>query len=548
MRPAAPGAQGAPAQGYPAQGGFPSQPAPNGGPNGGYDPQHGGYSYPQGQPGATTAPQGSRQGLSGLDPAQQGFANPGPQRGFAAPQGGPAPAGYRQAPAAPFAGAARQPETMTAAAGYDQWSVPMPGQDTRGYDLGNYMPSGMGQDELGAAPQQQADWSLAAHGYDPALDPAYQTQLGYDGQGGALEQPYPEEHAEYDTAEPRRGSWALRIAGAIVVAVGLGYGLAQGYKMMLGGPSADGATPVVRSDDAPTKTKPTDPGGKQFAHTDSKVMGRLGEPPPSADPSSSAAAEPPAAPESAAAPAEGDPNGARKVTTVMVGRDGSIMPPEAPSEPGANASAVTVPGVTMVDGYGGNYPGAGAQAAGPPKDQAARHPVVVNPPAAEQPAAVVASAPPSAPADPGAEPAVDAAPAPPPAASTAETGALPAPKHPKVKKVAVAAAAPMGEPAAAGDAAAAPSAGGANGYVVVLASVPASGQSRLVALKKFADMQQQYGTVLQNKTPDVREANLGQKGIYHRLLVGPPGSRAQASTLCTELKTAGYKDCWVTAY
>ena len=106
----------------------------------------------------------------------------------------------------------------------------------------------------------------------------------------------------------------------------------------------------------------------------------------------------------------------------------------------------------------------------------------------------------------------------------------------------------MGEPAAAGDAAAAPSAGGANGYVVVLASVPASGQSRLVALKKFADMQQQYGTVLQNKTPDVREANLGQKGIYHRLLVGPPGSRAQASTLCTELKTAGYKDCWVTAY
>ena len=89
---------------------------------------------------------------------------------------------------------------------------------------------------------------------------------------------------------------------------------------------------------------------------------------------------------------------------------------------------------------------------------------------------------------------------------------------------------------------------GSNGYVVVLASVPASGSSRLVALKKFADMQQQYGSVLQNKTPDVREANLGQKGTYHRLLVGPPGSRAQASALCGELKQAGYKDCWVTAY
>jgi hypothetical protein len=54
--------------------------------------------------------------------------------------------------------------------------------------------------------------------------------------------------------------------------------------------------------------------------------------------------------------------------------------------------------------------------------------------------------------------------------------------------------------------------------------------------------------VLQNRTPDVQEANLGAKGTYHRLLVGPPGSRGQASALCTELKAAGYKDCWVMAY
>jgi cell division protein FtsN len=54
--------------------------------------------------------------------------------------------------------------------------------------------------------------------------------------------------------------------------------------------------------------------------------------------------------------------------------------------------------------------------------------------------------------------------------------------------------------------------------------------------------------MLQNRTPDVQEANLGAKGTYHRLLVGPPGSRAQASALCNDLKTAGYKDCWVMAY
>jgi cell division septation protein DedD len=93
-----------------------------------------------------------------------------------------------------------------------------------------------------------------------------------------------------------------------------------------------------------------------------------------------------------------------------------------------------------------------------------------------------------------------------------------------------------------------PPSSGANGYVVVLASVPASGDSRLSALRKFADMQQKYGAVLQSKTPDVQEANLGARGIYHRLLVGPPGSRSQASTLCSDLKAAGYKDCWVMAY
>jgi cell division septation protein DedD len=68
------------------------------------------------------------------------------------------------------------------------------------------------------------------------------------------------------------------------------------------------------------------------------------------------------------------------------------------------------------------------------------------------------------------------------------------------------------------------------------------------ALKQFADMQQKYGALLQNKTPDVQEANLGEKGTYHRLLVGPPGSREAASTLCTQLKEQGYTGCWVTAY
>jgi cell division septation protein DedD len=87
------------------------------------------------------------------------------------------------------------------------------------------------------------------------------------------------------------------------------------------------------------------------------------------------------------------------------------------------------------------------------------------------------------------------------------------------------------------------------GYVAVLASVPVSGSSRINALQQYADLQQRFGGILQNKTPDVQEANLGEKGRFHRLVIGPPGSREGANSVCTQLKSAGYTaDCWVTGY
>ncbi len=177
--------------------------------------------------------------------------------------------------------------------------------------------------------------------------------------------------------------------------------------------------------------------------------------------------------------------------------------------------------MTVVDGFGGGYPQAApsAPASAPapeqnsqPQPAAARKPVVVKPP--ESKPVVVAKVKPP------------------------ETSASSEPAPTK-----------SSEPAPTKTAAVAPpSNAGTSGYVVVLASVPASNESRLAALRKFADMQQKYGSVLQNKTPDVQEANLGAKGTYHRLLVGPPSSRSQASTLCSDLKAAGYKDCWVMAY
>jgi hypothetical protein len=82
------------------------------------------------------------------------------------------------------------------------------------------------------------------------------------------------------------------------------------------------------------------------------------------------------------------------------------------------------------------------------------------------------------------------------------------------------------------------------GYVAVLASH----KTRVDALKAFADAQQKHPDVLGAKTPDVLEANLGDKGMWYRAVVGPPGSREGAANLCGQLKGAGYNGCWVSAY
>jgi hypothetical protein len=83
-----------------------------------------------------------------------------------------------------------------------------------------------------------------------------------------------------------------------------------------------------------------------------------------------------------------------------------------------------------------------------------------------------------------------------------------------------------------------------SGFVAVLSSQ----RSRMDALKAFADLQQKYSEALSGKVPDVQEANLGEKGIWYRVVVGPPGSRNAANGVCSQLRSAGYSHCWVNAY
>lgn len=351
--------------------------------------------------------------------------------------------------------------------------------------------------------------------FTPDSGPIF-ASAGYDlSQELAVHPEYDEEEEYYEeeeTEERRRsfpiGLISLALAGVVMV----GGGMAYGYKVLLGPTAEISGTPVVKSASQPPKIRPEEPGGRNFDHTDSKILGRLSE-------------------QRNAASAQGQKadDGSRRVSTVVIGRNGDIVAPvDAPTpsaEPPANP-VVTVPGLTIVDGFGGRAPSANA---------APQRPIVVQPPEANAP---------RSPARP-----VSVARAEPASFGAAEAAA-PARAVEPVRRPAtntVAPAPPKASPPVTTASTAAAQASN-NGYVAVLASVPVSSTSRMEALAQFADIQQNYGSVLGSRTPDVREANLGSRGRFHRLMVGPPGSKEGAAQLCSQLKSVGYSGCWITTY
>jgi cell division septation protein DedD len=66
-----------------------------------------------------------------------------------------------------------------------------------------------------------------------------------------------------------------------------------------------------------------------------------------------------------------------------------------------------------------------------------------------------------------------------------------------------------------------------------------------MALAAFADLQQKYTSLLGNYQPLIESANLGDKGTWYRLRVGPISKKADAETLCRKLKGAGLRSCLV---
>ena len=64
------------------------------------------------------------------------------------------------------------------------------------------------------------------------------------------------------------------------------------------------------------------------------------------------------------------------------------------------------------------------------------------------------------------------------------------------------------------------------------------------AQSAYARAQQRFPSVLGSLDPQIQEADLGAKGIFFRVRVGPWATRAEAIEVCESLKAAG-GNCFV---
>jgi len=81
----------------------------------------------------------------------------------------------------------------------------------------------------------------------------------------------------------------------------------------------------------------------------------------------------------------------------------------------------------------------------------------------------------------------------------------------------------------------------ANPYFVQIAAR----RDQTSALAAFADLQQRYPSILDGLAPTIKKADLGDKGVWYRLWVGPMDTRGNAQDICGKLKQAGLGGCFV---
>jgi hypothetical protein len=383
-----------------------------------------------------------------------------------------------------------------------------------------------------------ADVEASSHGHDSRYDE-------YENEAHDLsdDHAYGEEYDEYPNTRRRAGF--IFVAAVFGLAV-LGTAGAFAYRTMFGGPILPSLPPIIRAEGGPNKIVPsgaTSPGGisrqadANSAGSGERLVSREEQPvdvpaPVSARPR--AVSTVPIFPDPAPSPPPG----------------GSAAFPPSPAPLVQPAPGVRVDGPPVASAPPANAPSANAAAASaampawptPPSTTAAvpapkkirTVSIRADQPSSAEPAA---NPPPSqaAPMRPGIQGAKPAAanetngplsivP------SSGDTASAPA-AHPRT---AAAHPAPLSKPVANETASTAPVAS-SGGYAVQLSSQGSEAEAQ----SSFRALQAKYPNLLGGREPIVRRADLGEKGIYYRAMVGPFASREQATDLCSNLKAAG---------
>jgi hypothetical protein len=377
-------------------------------------------------------------------------------------------------------------QSYTSAQGYADPRYSEPNFGTQGYRSPSHAP------EPGGYPQSDGEYGYAAYGYQDGAQPQGH---GYgNAYYGAPPLPTAMAPAADEQAPAKRRGSIVTVLAVLALAV-VGTAAAFGYRAMFVGTGTAVPAPVIKADPRPSKIVPaTDANSKpiqdRIGVKTEKIVPRQEEPVQQA--------------------ASGQP---RVISPFLAGQNPQAFPPAsaniAPTG-GAQPAATEPKRVRTVP-----IKPQGAEAAGPRSSRSAV-------PAAQPDEANAA--------DSGTAP-----------MALSPTGSLPAPQRHSPARQAHAAV-PPGSPAIGASPFPTPiapsSSGSSNAAAGPYAVQVTSQRSEADARASFKSLQQQFPSVLGNRQPVIRRADLGERGTYYRAQV-PFASQTEASEFCSSLKAAG---------
>lgn len=363
----------------------------------------------------------------------------------------------------------------------------------------------------------------------------------------------------------RRGT--IIVAGLIGLVV-LGGAGAFGYRSLFGG-DTDGPAPVIRADKTPSKVQPQTTGTDEAPAQGKLVYDRVGGDGASENAKIVSREEPVAdvgnrqvrvidpnkddgtGLRGTATDTAGAATGAssedlpKRVRTVVVKPDGTIVGEIEAPKPAQPLQPAPLPGSSDTTAALAPVPSATAPSTDAPAATTSAIPLPMPRPAdlpRSQPAPAPAAA---APVQAAPQPApIQPAPAPqantnfvPPSAPSSNSGGQPISLQP----TAAAPVQPAAAPAPAAQTASVPATTFPAGSYVVQVAASRNEQD---AQGTSSSINQRYSSQLSGYSSVVERADLGDRGIYYRVGVGPLKSQGDANSLCAKLKSAGL-DCFV---